>query len=58
MTVGLKPPPFAADPEQVARVVLKAIDKGTPVVYAPAVWGGVMLVIRNLPRWLMRRVEF
>ena len=58
MTVGLKPPPFAADPEQVARVALKAIDKGTPVVYAPAVWSGVMLVIRNLPRWLMRRVEF
>ena len=58
MTAGLKPPPFAADPEQVARVALKAIDKGRPAVYAPAVWSWVMLVIRNLPRWVMRRVEF
>lgn len=58
MTVGLKPPPFAAEPEEVARVALKAIDKGTPAVYAPAVWGAVMMIIRNLPRLIMRRVEF
>jgi decaprenylphospho-beta-D-erythro-pentofuranosid-2-ulose 2-reductase len=58
MTAGLKPPPFAAEPEQVARIALKAIDKGRPATYAPAVWGAVMLVIRNLPRWVMRRIEF
>ena len=58
MTAGLKPPPLAAEPEQVARVALKAIDKGRPAVYAPQVWRAVMLVIRNLPRWVMRRVEF
>jgi decaprenylphospho-beta-D-erythro-pentofuranosid-2-ulose 2-reductase len=58
MTVGLQPPPFAADPEQVARVVLRAIDRGTPAVYAPRVWAAVMLVIRHLPRWVMRRVSF
>jgi short-subunit dehydrogenase len=58
MTAGLKPPPFAAEPEEVARVALKAIDKGTPAVYAPAVWGAVMMIIRNLPRLIMRRVEF
>jgi len=58
MTASLKPPPLAAEPEQVARVALKAIDKGRPAVYAPPVWGAVMLVIRNLPRWVMRRVEF
>jgi decaprenylphospho-beta-D-erythro-pentofuranosid-2-ulose 2-reductase len=58
MTAGLKPPPFAADPEDVARVVLRGINKGTPVVYAPAVWQWVMLVIRNLPRFVMRRIGF
>ena len=58
MTARLKPPPLAAEPEQVARVALKAIDKGRPAVYAPGVWGVVMLVIRHLPRWVMRRVEF
>jgi decaprenylphospho-beta-D-erythro-pentofuranosid-2-ulose 2-reductase len=58
MTAGLKPPPFAGEPDSVARVVLKAIDRGKPVVYAPGVWRWVMLVIRNLPRAVMRRIAF
>jgi short-subunit dehydrogenase len=58
MTAGLKPPPFAGEPEAVARAVLKAIDRGTPVVYAPGIWRWVMLVIRSLPRAVMRRIGF
>ncbi len=58
MTSGLKPPPFAGEPEGVARRVLKAIDRGTPVVYAPPIWGWIMLVIRLLPRFVMRRIGF
>ena len=58
MTDGLKPPPFAGEPETVARRVLRAIDRGQPVVYAPAPWALIMLVIRSLPRAVMRRVGF
>ena len=58
MTDGLTPPPFAGEPEDVARRVLKAMDRGQPVVYAPAMWRWVMLVIRNLPRAVMRRIKF
>jgi len=58
MTAGLPEPPFAGDPEDVARVVLRAIDRGTPVVYVPPIWRWVMLVIRLLPRAVMRRVGF
>lgn len=58
MTAGLKPPPFAGTPEGVAKVVIKAIDRGTPVVYAPGMWRLVMAVIRRLPRSVMRRIEF
>jgi NAD(P)-dependent dehydrogenase (short-subunit alcohol dehydrogenase family) len=58
MTAGLKPPPFAGTPEAVARTAVRAIDRGTPVVYAPPIWGLVMLVIRNLPRFVMRRIGF
>lgn len=58
MTAGLKPPPFAGEPEAVAAQVLRAIDRGTPVVYAPGIWRWVMLVIRNLPRAVMRRIGF
>lgn len=58
MTAGLKPPPFAGEPHQVARDIVKAIDRGTPVVYTPAIWALVMMVIRWLPRAVMRRVGF
>ena len=58
MTAGLKPPPFAGEPDAVARTVLRAIEARQPVVYAPAVWGQIMLVIRSLPRFVMRRIGF
>ena len=38
MTAGLKPPPFAGDPQGVARDVVRAIDRGTPVTYTPGIW--------------------
>ncbi len=58
MTAGLKPPPFAGEPEEVAQDVLKAIDAGTPLVYSPSIWRWIMLVIMHLPRAVMRRVGF
>ena len=58
MTAGLDPPPFAGDPDHVARRVVRAIDGGRPIVYAPAVWRWIMLVVRHLPRAVMRRAEF
>ncbi len=58
MTAGLKPPPFAGEPEPVARRVLKAIDRGTPMIYAPFMWRWVMFVIKLLPRFVMRKVGF
>jgi decaprenylphospho-beta-D-erythro-pentofuranosid-2-ulose 2-reductase len=58
MTQGLRPPPFAGEAEDVAARVVRAMDRGTPVVYAPAIWRLVMMVIRRLPRFVMRRVGF
>lgn len=58
MTAGLKEPPFAGEPEQVADDVVKAMDKGTPQIYTPGIWRLVMLVIKFLPRFVMRRVGF
>ncbi|MEE2777011.1 MAG: SDR family NAD(P)-dependent oxidoreductase [Acidobacteriota bacterium] len=58
MTDGRPEPPFATDPEPVAKRVLRAIDRGSPVVYAPPVWACVMIVIRSLPRFVMRRIGF
>jgi short-subunit dehydrogenase len=58
MTTGLKPPPFAGEADGVAADVVRAIDRGQPVVYTPRIWQLVMMVIRALPRFVMRRVEF
>ena len=58
MTEGLKEPPFAVDAEAAARSALTAIDRGRPVAYVPPIWRLVMLAVRHIPRWLMRRVDF
>jgi decaprenylphospho-beta-D-erythro-pentofuranosid-2-ulose 2-reductase len=58
MTAGLKVPPFAGEPDAVAAQVVRAIDRGRPVVYAPGIWGLIMLVIRLLPRFVMRKIGF
>lgn len=58
MTQGLKPPPFAGEPEQVAHDIVAAMDRGKPVLYTPLMWAPVMMVIRRLPRFVMRRINF
>jgi NAD(P)-dependent dehydrogenase (short-subunit alcohol dehydrogenase family) len=58
MTEGLKAPPFAGEADNVAATVLDAIDRGTPVVYAPPIWRFVMTAVKALPRFAMRRVGF
>ena len=58
MTAGLKPPPFAGEPDRVAIDVVRAMDRRRPVVYTPRIWALVMLVIRFLPRFVMRRIAF
>ena len=35
MTTGLKPPPFAGEPEQVAIEVVRAMDRKKPLLYTP-----------------------
>lgn len=58
MTAGLKPPPFAGEAAGVARDIVRAIDRRRPVVYTPSIWAAVMLVIKRLPRFVMRRIGF
>jgi short-subunit dehydrogenase len=58
MTAQLDAPPFAGEADRVAARVLRAIESGTPVVYAPGIWGWIMLAIRWLPRAALRRIDF
>jgi short-subunit dehydrogenase len=58
MTAGLPAPPFAGEPDAVARAVVGAMDRGRHLVYVPAAWRWVMLIVRALPRAILRRVRF
>ncbi len=58
MTAGLKPPPFAGEPDRVARDIVRAMDRRKPLIYTPGIWRLVMFVIRNLPRVVMRKIGF
>jgi NAD(P)-dependent dehydrogenase (short-subunit alcohol dehydrogenase family) len=58
MTAGLKPPPFAGEPEQVAKLVVRSMDSGKPLVYAPRIWWLILFVIKMLPRFVMRKINF
>jgi decaprenylphospho-beta-D-erythro-pentofuranosid-2-ulose 2-reductase len=58
MTAGLPAPPLAGEPDAVARRVVAAMDAGRHQVYAPGIWRVVMLVIRALPRAVLRRAQF
>jgi decaprenylphospho-beta-D-erythro-pentofuranosid-2-ulose 2-reductase len=42
----------------VAQDIVAAIERGKPVLYTPRMWALVMLVIRWLPRFVMRKIGF
>ncbi len=46
-----------ASVEDVARRIVEAIADGQPVVYAPAKWWLIMMVIRHLPRAIFNKLN-
>ena len=56
MTAGMDPAPFATTPEAVAAAVIRGIESGAEVVYAPPVLRWVFAVMRQLPRAVWRRM--
>ncbi len=57
MTQGLEIPPGATTPDAVAKAVAAGISNGTDTIWVPGILRWVMLVVRLLPRSLMRRVK-
>lgn len=46
-----------ASPEEVAERIVNGVKKGSPVVYAPAKWWLIMMIIRHLPRMVFNRMD-
>lgn len=56
MTEGIKSA-LMAEPEKVAREITSAIRNRREVIYTPAIWKWIMLIIRNIPNPLFRRMK-
>jgi short-subunit dehydrogenase len=57
MTWGLPLPLPAASPEDAARGVLRALDRGVDVAYVPGWWRWVMLLVRSIPESIFKRMK-
>ncbi len=59
MTDGLSlPAPLVVQPEVVARRIVKGIERRADVLYAPAFWALIMIIIRNIPTAVFKRMKF
>ncbi len=57
MTEGMKGSAKFADVDAVAASLVKAIDKGTDVVYVPEIWRVIMCVIRMIPERVFKKLN-
>jgi short-subunit dehydrogenase len=57
MTAAYKKGLLFAQPGAVADGIVKAMDRGTPVVYLPAYWRLIMFVIRSIPERIFRKLS-
>lgn len=46
-----------ADVAEVAQAIVRGMRQGRPVVYAPARWALIMMVIRHLPRFVFNKMD-
>lgn len=57
MTAGMTAAPFATTPEAVAQCIVRGLEAGAEVVWAPSVLRWVFAVLGRLPRGVWRRVS-
>lgn len=58
MTAGMEPAPMSTTPEAVADAVVRAMARGSDVVWVPSMLRWVMMAVRHLPRAVFRRLPF
>ncbi len=57
MTVGMKGSQKFADPNKVARAIVKSIDARRDNVYVPFQWQPIMFVIRHIPERVFKKLN-
>lgn len=58
MTMEIKHGLLSSTPEVVAKDILKAIDKKREVIYTPWYWQWIMMIIRNIPEKIFKKLSF
>jgi short-subunit dehydrogenase len=57
LTHGMRLPLPAADPDSVARTVVRRLGRGSSRRYLPRWWAPVAVVVRWMPWWVYRRLK-
>ena len=58
MTDGMDlPDRLTAEPEEVARAVIRAAERGKNILYVRPIWWLVMAIIRNIPETVFKRLK-
>ncbi|MDA3806619.1 MAG: SDR family oxidoreductase [Thiomicrorhabdus sp.] len=57
MTAEFKKGALWAQPEQIAKSIIKAIDKRKNTLYTPVFWAGIMFIIRSVPEVIFKRLK-
>lgn len=57
MTAAFRKGPLWAKPELIAKLIIRALDRRSSVIYTPPFWALIMLIIRSIPRPLFVRLK-
>ena len=57
MTFGKEGMFLVADPDAVGKSIARALDAKKDVIYVPAFWGLIMLIIRSIPEPVFKRMK-
>lgn len=58
MITGMNPPPIlTAETQEVAKRIAKAVEKKKNVIYVRGIWRWIMLIIRNIPEPIFKKMS-
>ena len=58
MTYGQQSPIPSADPSNIASAIYRAQQNREEDIYLPRFWRGIMGIIRSIPEWYFKRLNF
>ncbi len=57
MTAEFDKGPLWAQPQDIAKAIVKSVEKNRNIAYAPFFWWGIMMIIRNIPEFIFKKLK-